>query len=194
MARRALRHWPWLVVAVIVALVVGLGGFDRRTDQLRPAIVGAEIDSHNLVFVFTGATLQLTPRFTGSPEWRIEVSGSVRNPNDEALAPILGPTGNLFLHDKVSGRTAEPDSVKLGDTFRRELVPPGNTRTSLVVSFTLPGDYAPQPGIELGVAQMEHTANVVLGLNDSERNWNVDSFAPLSVLTLPLTRLPDAPK
>ncbi len=72
-------------------------------------------------------------------------------------------------------------------------MPPGNSTMPLTIDFTLPPDYAPQAGIELAVAPMEHTANTVLGLNDDELAWNLDSYAPLSLLQLPLTRLPDAP-
>ena len=189
--RRSLRLWPWLAAALVVTLVVGLGGLARRTDQFMPAMLGKEIDSHNLVFTVTGATLQKVSTFSDEIEWKVEVLGSVRNPNEEALAPILGSTGNFILHDRASGRTAEPDGVQIGESFHRSLVPPGNSRLPLTVTFTLPSQYAPQAGIELGIAQMEYTANVVLGLNSDERAWNVDSFAPLSLLEIPLTRLPD---
>jgi hypothetical protein len=192
--RRWLRWWPWLAALLVISLVVGLGGFARRTDELVPAALGAEIDSHNLVFTFTGATLQAVSRISGATEWKVEVAGSVRNPNDEALAPILGPTGNFILHDLSSGRTAEPDSVKIGASLHRYLVPPGNSTLPLTVTFTLSPDYVPQAGIELGVTQMEHTANTVLGLNDAELVWNLDSYAPACLLQLPLTRLPDEPR
>lgn len=192
-ARRALRLLPWLTVALVIGLVVGLGGLERRTDTLQPVALGAEIDSRNLVFTITGATLQKSALGSDDTEWDVQVLGSVRNPNDEALAPILGPTGNFVLHDRASGRTAEPDSVRIGESFSRTLVPPGNSTLPLTLTFTLPQDYAPQPVIELGVARMEHTANAVLGLNDQDLVWNVDSYAPMSLLELPLTRLPDAP-
>jgi len=192
-ARRALRLWPWLTGLLVIGLVVGLGGLERRTDTLQPAAVGEEIDSRNLVFTITGATVQKSAPDSADTEWDVRILGSVRNPNDEALAPILGQTGNFVLHDRASGRTAEPDSVRIGESFNRTLVPPGNSTLPLTITFTLPQDYEPQPGIELGVARMEHTANTVLGLNDGELVWNVDSYAPLSLLDVPLTRLPDAP-
>ena len=192
--RSPLRLWPWLAVLVVVGLVVGLGGFERRTDALRPAALGAEIDSHNLVFTLTGATLQARPGLDGATEWKVEVGGSVRNPNEEALAPVLGPSGNFILHDASSGLTAEPETVTLGVSSRRYLVPPGNTAMPLTIDFTLPADYAPQEGIEIAVAPMEHTANTVLGLGDGELVWNLDSAAAMSLVQLPLTRLPDPPR
>jgi hypothetical protein len=192
--RRALRLWPWLAALVVVGLVVGLGGFARRTDTLRPAALGAEINSHNLVFTLTGATLQSRPGLDGATEWEVEVAGSVRNPNEEALAPVLGPSGNFILHDATSGLTAEAETVTLGVSSRRYLVPPGNTTMPLTIDFTLPADYAPQAGIELAVAPMEHTANTVLGLGGGELVWNLDSFAAVSLVQLPLTRLADVPR
>ncbi|HEY3547695.1 MAG TPA: hypothetical protein VGK17_16600 [Propionicimonas sp.] len=192
--RPALRLLPWLAALLVVGLVVGLGGFARRTDTLQPAALGAEIDSHNLVFTLTGATLQARPGLADATEWKVEVAGSVRNPNEEALAPVLGPSGNFILHDDASGVTAEPETVTLGESSRRYLVPPGNTTMPLTISFTLPADYAPQAGIELAVAPMEHTANTVLGLGDGELVWNLDSYAGVSLVQLPLTRLPDVPR
>jgi hypothetical protein len=41
---------------------------------------------------------------------------------------------------------------------------------------------------------MEHTANTVLGLGDGELVWNLDSYAAVSLVQLPLTRLPDPPR
>jgi len=118
----------------------------------------------------------------------------VWNPNEEALAPVLGPSGNFILHDASSGLTAEPESVTLGVSSRRYLVPPGNTAMPLTIDFTLPADYAPQAVIEIAVAPMEHTANTVLGLGDGELVWNLDSAAAMSLVQLPLTRLPDPPR
>ncbi|MGV8907501.1 MAG: hypothetical protein ACOH1Y_00820 [Propionicimonas sp.] len=193
MIQRALRFWPWLAVAVIISLVVGLGGFAKRTDNLTPVELGTEIDSHNLVFTISGATLQKVANFGGGNEWSVEASGSVRNPNDEALYPILGPTGNFVVHDRASGLTADANSALVGDSRNRELVPPGNTSLPLTISFTLPEEYVPQEGIELAIAQMEYTDNVVLGLGGGQKAWNVDSYAPLSLLQVPLTRLADKP-
>jgi hypothetical protein len=34
----------------------------------------------------------------------------------------------------------------------------------------------------------------VLGLGDAELVWNLDSYAPVSLVQLPLTRLPDVPR
>ncbi|HEY3337855.1 MAG TPA: hypothetical protein VGK18_05095 [Propionicimonas sp.] len=192
--RRASRLWPLLAVLVVIGLVVGLGGFARRTDMLRPAEPGTEIDSHNLVFTINTATLQAVAPITGDTEWKVQVYGLVRNPGDEALAPILGPNGNFVLHDATSGLIAEAETVTLGASGRRALVPPGNTTLPMTIDFTLPAGYAPQAEVELAVAQMEHTANAVLGLNDGELVWNIDSYAPASLLRLPLTRLPDAPR
>ena len=192
--RRALRSWPWLALLLIIGLVLGLGGFARRTDNLTAADLGAEIDSHNLVFTITSATLQKVPNSGGGNKWKVEAAGSVRNPNDDALYPILGSTGNFVVHDRSSGLTADPDSVLIGDSSNRQLVPPGNTSLPMRVAFTLPEAYVPQRGIELAIAQMEHTDNAVLGLGGGQRAWNVDSYAPLSLLKVPLTRLRDAPR
>ena len=192
--RRTLRFWPWLALLLIIGLVLGLGGFDKRTDNLTAADLGAEIDSHNLVFTIASATLQKVSTFGDENEWKIEATGTVRNPNDDALHPILGSTGNFVVHDRASGLTADPDSVLIGDSRNRQLVPPGNATMPMTVAFTLPEEYVPQEGIELAIAEMEFTDNAVLGLGGGQKAWNVDSYAPLSLLKVPLTRLPDEPR
>ncbi len=189
---RFLRLWPWLAAVALVALVVGLGGFDKRTDRLVPTSPGAEIDSHNLVFTFTGATVQSVADFSGKRQWRLVAAGTVRNRNEETLYPRLGPTGNLAVHDPASGRTAEPESVRIGDSDQRSLVPPGDTPMALAVTFELPAEYEPQASIELGVFPMEYTDPVILGLGGGEKEWNIDSYAPAALVVLPFTRLPDA--
>jgi len=191
--RRALRFWPWLALLVIIGLVISLGGLAKRTDKLTPTDLGTEIDSHNLVFTITSGTLQKVANFGGGIEWEVEAAGSVRNPHDEALYPILGPLGNFVVHDRASGLTAYPESVMIGDSRNRQLIPPGNTSLPLTIAFTLPGEYVPQAGIELGIAQMEYTDNAVLGIGGGQRAWNVDSYAPLSLVQVPLTPLPDKP-
>lgn len=188
----ARRLWPWFAAVLVVALVVALGGFDKRTDQLVPTSPGVEIDSHNLVFTLTSATLQSVADFSGKREWRVVAAATVRNPNDETLYPLLGPTGNFVLHDPASKRTAEPESVRLGDSDQRSLVPPGDTPMAMEVSFDLPAEYQPQASIEVGVFPMEYTDSVILGLGGGELAWNLDSYASAALVTLPLTRLPDA--
>ena len=191
-ATRGLRRlWPLAALAVAVLALFGAGGFERRTDQLVPAALGAEVDSHNLVFTFTSGTLQSVTDFSGDQDWRIVLAGTVRNPNDEALAPITGAYGNFIVHDPVSRLTAEPEGVQIGDSDHRGLVPPGDTTFDLRVTFTLPEQYRPAAGIELGVFPMEYTDNVILGLGGGSRTWNVDSHAPAALLQVPLERLPD---
>lgn len=191
--QRALRFWPWLVLLVILGLVIGLGGLARRTDKLTPTDLGTEIDSHNLVFTITGATLQKIENYGGGYEWRVDAAGSVRNPNETALYPILGPTGNFVVRDRASGLTAYADSVTIGDSRNREVVPPGNASLTLTVTFTLPEEYLTQPDIELAIAPMEYTDNAVLGIGGGQKEWNVDSYTPFSLLQVPLTRLSDKP-
>ena len=136
--RRTLRLWPWLALLVILGLVPGLGGFARRTDNLTAGDLSAEIDSYNFVLTITCATLQKVSRFGDSNEWKVEATGSVRNPNDDSLYPILGSTGKFVVPDRTSGITADADSVVIGDARNRQLVPPGSTSLLMTVEFTLP--------------------------------------------------------
>lgn len=192
-ASRILRWWPWAVIALVVALVVGLGGFDRRSDRNVVAAPGDELDSHDLVFTLSRATAQHVTSPYAEPYWELALLGTVRNPQDEDLAPVSGSYGHFALKDPGSGTVEVWTGGGLivdGDPLRTT-IPPGNLSMTLSVPVKFPDSYAPGPTILVAVAQMEYTDNVVLGLDGGERHWNIDSTAPPWLVTLPVTELPE---
>lgn len=196
------RHSPkaWLIPALAVVLVVGLvaalGGFDRRQVRWLTAEPGAEVDAGNLVFALESATVQFLAKATDQP-WEVVVSGTVRNPHDRTLRPLTGPYGNLAGIDRAASPVvvAEEWTPGLGpsspDTSynRRQVVPPDDRPVRFTATFRF-AEVASTDTFEVGVTPMEYTANTILGLND-EKQWNPDSFALPTSVTVPLTRLPD---
>lgn len=180
-----------LVAAVaaggLLAVVWLLGGLAPRTDY--PVFAaGEEVDAGNLVFRLVEATAQARP----SGDWAITVRGTVRNPHDEALAPVLGERGNLAVRPAANTVVASLESVELGGSWRRSLVPPGNRPVALAATFTLPRDARLGATLQCGVFAMEFTDNAVLGTSGGEPTWNVDSFTPPALVEVPLAVLPPA--
>lgn len=193
------RRPGWLIAilaaAVVVGLIAVLGGLQRREVVAVGVPPGTEIDARNLVFRLDSATVQYLTETTGDP-WKVVVSGSVRNPQDETLAPITGRYGNLVAVQEGAdpGATGDfyarlgPDNPELYTTARR-LVPPTGQWMTLTATYRF-AEFPDTGTIEVRVVPMEFTANTILGLNDTPV-WNVDSGALPSSVSLPLTRLPD---
>lgn len=194
------RHWRGLLVVLValaaIATIAAAGGFERRTVRTVAVPAGTELDAGNLVFRLDSATVQYRSETTGDP-WQVVVIGSVRNPNDESLAPLSGGYGNLVGIDRGSDQYIEDAIFGLGVTDpdqpwanRRQVVPPVDEWMELRAAFTFEMTYHPGDTFEIGVVPMEFTANSILGLSD-EPSWNPDSFAQPWSVTVPLTRLPD---
>lgn len=188
---RILRWWPWAVIALVVALVVGLGGFTQRSDRNVVAAPGEELNSQDLVFTLSQATAQHVTSPYADPYWEIVLLGTVRNPHNEDLAPISGEYGHFALKDPGSGEVEVWNGAGLsldGDLLRTS-VPPGNATMSMSVPVKFADAYVPGPEILVAVAQMEYTDNVVLGLDGGQRHWNIDSTVPPWLVTVPVTEL-----
>ncbi len=185
-----------VAVALVVGLVAALGGFDRRQVRWLTAEPGAEVDAGNLVFTLESATVQFLAKATDQP-WKVVVSGTVRNPHDRTERPRTGPYGNLAGIDRTTSPAvvAEEWTPGLGPTSpdtsynRRQVVPPDNRPMPFTATFRFAEPLSADT-FEVGVTPMEFTANAILGLND-EKQWNPDSFALPTSVTVPLTRLPD---
>jgi hypothetical protein len=177
------------VVTVVIAIVAGavtwaLGGFELRRDHIMVA-VGEDMDAGNLVFTFTDAVAQRTKKGT----WRVQTHGTVRNPNDEALAPLMGDSGNLAVSAGTGTLAGVLEDFQLGDTWRRGYVPPGNARLGFAAQFSLGADIELGDTLRCGVFRMEFTDNSVLGVAGAPA-WNPDSAARAQTVVVPLTVLP----
>lgn len=190
-ASRATPRWVrrLTVIAFALAVVAGgvtwaLGGFDLRRDHIMVA-VGEDMDAGNLVFTFTDAVAQRTKAGT----WRVQAHGTVRNPNDETLAPRKGDSGNLAVSAGTGTQAGVLEDFQLGDNWRRGYVPPGNTTLEFTAQFSLGADIQLGEELRCGVFRMEYTDNSVLGVAGAA-SWNEDSTARAQSVVLPLTVLP----
>lgn len=155
-----------------------------------PAVPGQELDCRNLVFSFSRATARpVTSSYSGK-SWEIVVYGTVRNPNDEALQPLSGDTGNFAFKDPRGGEIALWDGrLEIDGDANRQFVPPGNMTMDLALTIRFSDAYVAGPELLMAVSHMEYTDNVVLGLGGGSKRWNIDSAAPTWMLTLPVTTL-----
>lgn len=186
------KWWPLLAVLLVLATIVGVGGLEQRTDMMVDAQPGEELNSHDLMFTFSEATVQRVTGGYSANEWRVAAKGTVRNPNDESLAPITGDYGHFGFKDEASGQISIADSTLLGGDLNRSLVVPGAPAIEIAVMTKFDSGYQPQREVLMSVCQMEHSDNTVLGLGGGQARWNIDSTKPCYLLHLPLTRLPDA--
>ncbi|SDD36009.1 hypothetical protein [Auraticoccus monumenti] len=191
----ALWGVPVLLLALVLVAVTALGGFERRTDRIAVMAPGSELDTRDLVYTFTDATVQHQQDYDGVWEWEVVTRGTVRNPHDEPLSPRTGDYGSLVVRGVPGPETATIEQVSvsasLQDDFdhRRRDVRPGRATLPIEVSFVLPDSYRPADRIALGAFVMEYTDNYVLGLGGGERTWNKTD--EVFMVYLPLVLLPE---
>jgi hypothetical protein len=187
-----LPRWARLLAIVMVsalvasvALIWALGGFESRRDYiwLPP---GQDMDAGNLVFVLNSATA----RRNYSGDWDIRVSGTVRNPHNEALGPKYGADGNLVVSAAYGTESGTLDWARLGGSSDRTLVPPSNRPIDLLAVFTIKGRYPLGDTLFCGVSKMEYSDAVILGLG-SGPYWHTDSAARFLATRLPVTIVKD---
>ncbi len=186
---------PLLVLLLALALVVGLGGFERRGDRVTVMAPGAELDAKQLVYTFDAATVQRTQGYDGSWQQLVTVRGTVRNPTDEPQAPKYGDFGSFVLRGLPGPHVAVMHGFALDGAYddyvpaRRSHVAPGLPALPIEVRFVMPDDYRPSDVVLLGVFVMEYEDQYVLGLGGGEPSWGKSDDA-LGVY-LPVTVLPE---
>ena len=184
---------------VVLALVLvmaggwGAGGFDRRTDLIRPVEPGAVISTGPFELSFAEATAQQLLDTNGAvTEWEIVMIGQARTTGDVTIAPTYsGSEGMFTVWDPAAGILVSPKGASIGDytpSFggnERSLLAPGLPATGYRLSATFPADYRPGPTIRLLVADLVYRAKY---LTSDEEAW--DDQASGSGLDLPLRVLP----
>jgi hypothetical protein len=177
-------------VALLV-LVWALGGFERRTDLLRPTATGTLISTGPYELRFTGATAQQRTTYDDRSVWRLTAVGEGRTTGDATIAPdYLGDDGMFVAKDTASGTIATPESQSFrpGGFVSGSAFTPGLPLQPFRVEFELPGNYRPGATITFVVFDLEFRDNSLLG--DQEPQWrNADEA---SRLELPVEVLPPA--
>ena len=194
--RRALppgAAWA-LVAAALAALVVltwVLGGFERRTDLLRPTAVGTLVTTGPYELRFTRASVQQRTTYDDRVLWRVTAVGEGRTTGDVTIAPDhLGDGGMFVAKDTASGEVLTPESqtFRPGGFVSSSAFTPGLPLQPFTVSFDFPRTYRPGPTITFVVFDLEFRDNSLLG--DQEAQWrNADEA---SRFELPVEVLPPA--
>ncbi|WP_114558370.1 hypothetical protein [Desertihabitans aurantiacus] len=181
---------PLLVLAALVAAVVGFGGLEQRRDQVQVVAPGVPVDCKNLVFALESATVQRATQWDDSIAWTVRVHGTVSNPNDEPLRPRDGPSGNLALvpgEPLATVTELEGYTIGEGEDSVRRAVPPGGAAFPLELEFVLPEEFTPRDVIHVGLVESEFTDNSVLDIGGGEKTWNggdqaYSVYLPVTVL------------
>jgi hypothetical protein len=181
-----------LALALLLAVVWGTGGFNRRSDLLRPVEPGALISTGPFEFTFTEATAQQQRDLDGNiTTWEIVVIGQARTTGDETIAPdYFGDSGMFALRDLASGTIVSPKNAMIGEVNDRGFSPrqhlvPGLPLTGYRLIFDLPVGYQPGPTIRFGVIDLVYENRYLV---TEEEGWGNGTYG--SRFDLPLRVLP----
>ena len=193
--RRPLPSWvvPVAVVAVLallLGLVWGAGGFGRRTDLLLDRAPGTTVSTGPYELRFSTATAQQRTDYRGEVVWRLVMSGEGRTTGDESIAPLFADQNGMFVaKDQASGEIQVADGQALGVEKRLGgRFTPGLPMQPFEVQFEFGEDYRPQPSITFVVYQLDYRDSSLLGNQD--KSWRNAERAYR--FQLPVTELPPA--
>jgi hypothetical protein len=191
----AVRRRFWLVVgavalglAAVLTLVWGLGGFERRTDLLRPTPPGTLITVGPYEFTFVEVTAQRVRNFDDTSSWKLTAIGSGRTTADESLAPRPSGGSPFASQDPRSGEVEAPTGVRYGEAASfvdGARFTPGLPPKPILVEFTYRDSYRPDATLRFVVFQLELVDDSLLRDQDptwSTTNRGFDFRLPVRVL------------
>jgi hypothetical protein len=160
-------------LAAVLALVWGLGGFQRRTDLLQVTPPGTTISVGPYELTFTEVTAQRTTGFDDRVTWKVTAVGTGRTTGDESLAPRYSDGATFASKDTRSGVVQEPTGVRYGEA--RSFTDgahftPGLPPVPILVDFSYPDSYRPDATLRFVVFQLEFVDNSLIG--DQDPTWN----------------------
>jgi len=181
-----------VILAALVVVVLALGGLGERKTTSVTVAPGDEIDTGMMVFVLSSATASHS---ASSGYWSVVVTGTVRNPNSESLAPVEPMYGSVTGVDEATSQFVATPAYCLGpcaaDEFRiseRVLLPPRSEWTDIRMRFTLDDPYEPSDTFPVLLRPMVYETAAVLGYSSAE-SWVAQSGARTFVVRVPLTRV-----
>ena len=159
-----------LALVLVVALVLGLGGLERRTDVLRDTPVGSTVRTGPYELRFTGATAQQRTGFDDAVTWRVVMTGEGRTTGEESLAPdYAGDHGMFVAKDEASREVQLPQGETFGPGQRiGGRFTPGLPMQPFAVQFDFSPDYRPQERVTFVVYQLELRDSSLLGNQDEQ--------------------------
>lgn len=187
---RALGIGAVALVVAVLTLVWAFGGFAPNRD-VRWIAVGGEMDGGDLVYTFDHATATMEEiTYSGDAGWVVRVYGTVRNPNDEPLAPKVGDSTNLATRLGTDGQVADLTSTQLGASTLRTRVAPGD-EVAIVASFEYRTEASMPDTVDCAVSPQVFSVNSLLDL-DRTPTWHLDNEASPMLVRLPLQIVTEA--
>jgi hypothetical protein len=176
-----------VALALVLAVVGGLGGFERRTNLLHDTPTGMLVATGPYELRFTSATAQQRTRYDGVVTWRVTMTGEGRTTGKVTIAPeYSGDYGMFVAKDDASGEIQVPQGQTFGPRQRiGGAFTPGLPLQPFTVQFDFSSAYRPQRDVTFVVYRLELRDASLLGNQDEEwRNatWAYRFHLPLEVL------------
>lgn len=172
------------VVAVIIGLIVALGGFRHRTDVLETRRPGTVLQTGPFEIVLHEVTAQRVQDWDEEWEWQIRLRGEIRNVWSEAEAYRMGEHGWMAWRQPATQEIVIPQSVVRAHTNTYRVPPTGDW---FATEWVGTAEDDPSAYLQVHMLDLEYTDNSLLGFGT--RVWN-----PASVTYetwVPVIRLPD---
>lgn len=166
-----------VALALVAALVWGLGGFRRRTDVLEDTAPGTLVTAGPYELRFSEVTAQQRTDFRGGVTWRVTVTGEGRTTGDVTIAPTyFGDHGMFVAKDEASGDVQVPksQSFRTSGSLSGAAFTPGLPLQPYRLDFDFPHSYRPGPTLVFVAYRLEFRDSSLLG--DQEPQWrNADT-------------------
>jgi len=181
------------IVLVAACVVIGVGGLGLRPTMAITVQPGDEIDQGMMIFTVSSATASYR-EFDSS--WQVVVTGKVRNPNSESLAPTDSFFGSVIGVDKATDQYVNNVlyclGTPMGTSFSsdRKFVLPDSEWMDIQLLFEMQEPYTPSDTFRIAFRPMSYRVLIVLGLSPS-KVWAPEPAAQNFVVNVPLTQLPD---
>lgn len=179
-----------IALVLLLALAGALGGFGKRTDQLRTSPPGTLVTTGPYELQFSEATAQPKQDFDDQPIWEVTMIGTGRTTGDISIAPQVSGNPMFVSKDDASGEIVEPDRLELGpadlDSGRSDFSP-GLPLTPVRVIFEYGPGYRPGPTIRFAVADLVFDNRYLVG---GEEEWHNGTWS--HQFSLPVRELPPA--
>lgn len=156
-------------VAVLLALVWGLGGFEKRADLLQPTAPGTLIATGPYEFTFTEVTAQQKTDLDSSRYWELSALGTGRTTGDETIAPSYTDTGTFVSKDIRSREVEVPSGLRYGgrrNHFAGDQFTPGLAPVPFEVQFKYRGSYVPDRTLVFVVFRLKFSDTSLIGGQD----------------------------
>lgn len=173
-----------VVLAVIAGVMVVLGGFNHRTDELATRRAGAVLHTGPFEIVLHEVTAQRVQGWDEEWSWQLRLRGMIRNTWSESEAYQTGEHGWMAWRQPAAGEVVIPQSLQHAHTNNYRIPPTGEW---FAVEWVGEATEAPSAYLEVHLLDLEYTDNSLLGFGT--RVWNPANLT--YAVWVPVLQLPD---